>query len=129
MLNNFQITANTYDEPIFGISFYNTSTTTSFFLNINTRYNFVVPIALNWTSNAILQSMRGTNASNISIAIQPLVKSNLELKNNTDNSMLVISFLIIGLSLIASSSILFIVREREMGSKHQQFVAGISLRS
>jgi len=38
-------------------------------------------------------------------------------------------FVIIGLSMIPTSAVVFIVKEREMNCKHQQFIAGVSLTS
>jgi len=48
----------TFEEPLFGISMYNTEATYSFFINVNSRYDHIVPMINNWISNAILSNFQ-----------------------------------------------------------------------
>jgi len=83
-----------------------------------------------WTSNAILQGYYPGNASTIRFGISTLVISNSEAAvNKAQNNFWLLFFIIIGISLVPTSAIVLIVKEREQGSKHQQLTAGVSLSS
>jgi len=83
-----------------------------------------------WTSNAILQGLYPNNASTILFGVNTLVVSNSEsVITKSRNNFWLLFFLIIGVSLVPTSAIVLIVKEREQGIKHQQFTAGVSLNS
>jgi len=97
-------------------------------LNLNTRFVHMVPMAVNWTSNAILQYLQGSNASVILHSMHNLVVTNSEqFIASSTNTFWMQFFVLIGLSMIPTSAIVFVVKERESNCKHQQFVAGVSL--
>lgn len=81
---------------------------------------------VNWTSNAILKA-KGSTAEikhSNSPLIKPLARAN---EGAQVNNFWMFFFVIIGLSLIPTSAIVFIIKERESNAKHQQFTAGVSL--
>lgn len=90
----------------------------------------MIPMAILWTNNAILQSMAPSAPSVILMGVQPLVVSATDLNlGSVQNNFWLMFFLIIGISLVPTSAIVFIVKERELNCKHQQFAAGVSLLS
>lgn len=120
-------TKNTIDEPLFAISYYTSNDNIVHLVNYNSRFNHGVPMIINWSNNAILKGILGSGAPTITHGNFPLV-STLESKSRGNGSTFYMwIFLIMGLSLIPTSSIVFIIKEREQNSKQQQFVAGVSL--
>lgn len=83
---------------------------------------------INRISNAILK-YRNINKT-ISHTMQPLHRTK-DYANRIDSNQNLILFVImlIGISLIPTSAIVFIIKERELNCKHQQLVAGVSLSS
>jgi len=97
---------------MFSVSMYNTETTYSFFINNNSRYSHLVPMVTNWTTNAILKS-KNIDA-NVKHSFSPLPRTEKEALTGQGYSLFWLSFFsIIGWSLIPTSSIVFIVKERE----------------
>jgi len=118
----------TYDEPLFSLSMYNTETTYSFLVNVNSRYEHIVPMISNWTSNAILRKF--SLDVDIRHSHSPLPRTEQEALASQELSLFWFSFFsIIGWSLIPTSAIVFIVKERESLVKQQQYISGVGIAS
>lgn len=116
----------TFNEPLFGISMYNTEDSYSFFINVNSRYDHIVPMINNWVSNAILKSYN--KDVKIRHSFSPLPETELAALQSQAFSLFWYSFFsIIGWSLIPTSAIAFVVKERESKSKYQQYISGVGV--
>jgi len=58
-----------------------------------------------------------------------VISNSESIVNRSQNNFWLLFFIIIGVSLVPTSAIVLIVKEREQGCKHQQFTAGVSLGS
>jgi len=87
-------------------------------------------MAILWTNKAILQNIAHSAHSVIQMGVQPLVVSTTDFKlGSVQNNFWLMFFLIIGISLVPTGAIVFIVKEREPNCKQQKFAAGVSLLS
>jgi len=87
-------------------------------------------MAILWTNKAILQSLAPSAPSVIRMGVQPPVVSSTDFNlGSVQNNFWLMFFLIIGISLVPTGAIVFIVKEREPNCKHQQFAAGVRLLS
>lgn len=95
---------------------------------LNTRYNHLLPMITNCTSNAILTSFNA--GAEIRHSFSPLPRTEQEALTSAAFSLFWYSFFsIIGFSLIPTSAIVFIVKERESLVKQQQYVSGVGIAS
>jgi len=100
----------------------------SFIANSNVRFVNSPPLIINRITNAVLK-YRNINKT-IVHTMQPLQRTK-DYANEIDSNQNVILFvlMLIGISLIPTSAIVFIIKERELNCKHQQIVSGVSLTS
>mmetsp|Transcript_49644 Transcript_49644/g.41864 ORF Transcript_49644/g.41864 Transcript_49644/m.41864 type:complete len:97 (-) Transcript_49644:1147-1437(-) len=95
---------------------HNTESTYSFLVNVNSRYSHIVPMLTNWTANALLKNFDKDTV--IKHSFNPLPRTEREALTNQAITLFWYSFFsIIGFSLIPTSAIVFIVKERESKSK------------
>lgn len=111
-------------------NFQNTETTFSYFLNFNRRFVHALPLIAHWSTNALLKVEQPHTNTIIKHQNHPLRRSKVYLENSNGQGPFYFHFLmIIGFSLIPTSAIVFIVKEKESGSKHQQYISGVSMLS
>jgi len=83
-------------------------------------------MSINWFTNAVFKSKNLDKKVIHSIHSLPR-EADATASSSAQANFWLNFFLIIGLSLIPTSSIVFIIKERELNSKHQQIIAGVSL--
>lgn len=93
---------------------------------MNTRYSHLLPMITNCTSNAILSSFN--TGVEIRHSFSPLPRTEQEALESAALSLFWYSFFsIIGWSLIPTSAIVFIVKEKESLVKYQQYISGVGI--
>jgi len=95
---------------------HNTESTYSFLVNVNVRSRHIVPMLTNWTANALLKNFDKDTI--IQHSFSPLPRTEREALSTQAITLFWYSFFsIIGFSLIPTSAIVFIVKERESMAK------------
>jgi len=95
---------------------------------VDTRAQEAGPFAMNKVNQAIIRAATGNDNKEIELVISPFQhnKGFSALEDAFDGVSIAFIFAI-GMSFIPASLVTFIVKERELTSKHQQMVSGVSV--
>ena len=97
---------------------------------INGTATHGVPIFTNVLNNALLREATGSQNARIYVYSQPLQLTAIQRASLAHTASLIsVLVLAIGFGLVPTSFVIALVREREVNSKHQQLVSGVTLLS
>ena len=99
-----------------------------FFSMVNTTSAHGSPIVLNALDVALLRYFRNDDAMDIHISNHPLPLNQATQEVTSQAiSMGISQDLVIALAFVPAYTVLFLVKEREVGMKHQQIISGINI--
>jgi ATP-binding cassette, subfamily A (ABC1), member 3 len=100
-------------------------TTYSAFVNTSARH--AAPLYMNLMNSALLRSATGDAAADIRARNHPLPFTAVQRKFVlATQSIAVVQVVLIALAFVPAAFVMYVVKEREVGAKHQQTVSGVS---
>jgi len=118
-INVFSILMQSYDD---------TNNQYGYTAFLDTRAQEGSAYAMNEINNAILRTATGNTSKTIRVVIAPFLKTEGAKSIDKIFGGLIYAFVLsISMSLLPASLITYIVKERELNSKHQQIVSGVSI--
>lgn len=100
----------------------------SFVLLANTTSPHATPIMLNTLDTALLRAVKGDSHYDIHVSNHPLPLNQAAQETTSQALSLGISQdLVIALAFVPAYVVLFLVKEREVGIRHQEIISGMSI--
>jgi ATP-binding cassette subfamily A (ABC1) protein 3 len=95
---------------------------------VNTTARHAAPVFMNLMDSALLRLASGDPAAAITARNHPLPFTQIQARFILSiQSIAVVQVALIALAFVPAAYIMFVVKERECGAKHQQLVSGVSL--